>query len=247
MAPKDPMSAWDTFLDQYGLLAVFALLYGKATGIPVPIPADVLLLGTAAQAATGKVSLGVAFGVVLLALVLGGLSQFGLARGPGRQVLYQFGKYLGLTPGRLESAAATARQRGPLGIATAMLVPGVRSVAVAACGVADVPLTRFLPGLLLGSGLDVALHFALGYLGGAFFASLRLTVPAPSLLVAVGGLLALGLTLWLIIRRRRRAGGKDEVVAAALAAWSQGTCPVCLALGAMDSSGHLPEVPGERK
>jgi membrane protein DedA with SNARE-associated domain len=238
------MGGWDAFLDRYGLLAVFALLATKAAGVPVPIPADAIMLGAAAWAAAGRVALAAAFATVLLALLVGGLAQFGLARGPGRRVLYRFGRYLGLTPARLEAVAGTARRRGPIGLAGAMLLPGVRAVVVAACGVAGVPLARFLPALVLGSSLDVGLHFALGYLGGALLAEIGSALPAlpalrgPLLFGAVVVLLALGLGAWLVIRRRQRpASPPAEVVAEAVASWCQATCPVCLALGAAAGAG----------
>jgi membrane protein DedA with SNARE-associated domain len=225
------MSGWDAFLDQYGLLAVFALLATKAAGVPVPIPADAIMLGAAAWAAAGRVALAAAFAAVLLALLVGGLAQFGLARGPGRRVLYRFGRYLGLTPARLEAVAGTARRRGPIGLTGAMLLPGVRAVVVAACGVAGVPLARFLPALVLGSTLDAGLHFALGYLGGALLAGVASAIPGPAIAVAGAALLVLGLGAWLVIRRRQRpASPPDEVAAEAVASWCQATCPVCLAL-----------------
>jgi hypothetical protein len=65
----------------------------------------------------GRVALAAAFATVLLALLVGGLAQFGLARGPGRRVLYRFGRYLGLTP-----APPAARECGR----TATVHPGGR-------------------------------------------------------------------------------------------------------------------------
>jgi hypothetical protein len=78
-----------------------------------------------------------------------------------------------------------------------------------------------VPGLLLGSGVDLGLHFALGYVGAGLLASL-----ASAGWVLVVALLLVGLGAWLVLARGRRRGA-----AAAAVAWSQATCPVCLVVG----------------
>src|SRR5712691_5706788 len=153
------MNGIDIFLAQYGLAAIFLLLLIKSIGVPIPIPADVIILATAASAAQGKLVLWEAFLAVLLALVLGGLIQFMLARGPGRGLLYRFGRYIGLTPARLDAAAEKVKRGGVLAIGVAILVPGVRGAAVAASGLANLPLRTFMAGLVLGSTVFLCLHF----------------------------------------------------------------------------------------
>src|SRR5689334_18940103 len=132
----EPVMSLDTFLVQYGLLAIFLLLFVKSAGVPIPIPADVILLATAARTAQGKFILWQAVVVVLLAVVFGGLIQFLLVRGPGRRILFRFGRFLGLTPARLDAVSARVKQGGILGMTIAILVPGVRGVAIAAAGLA---------------------------------------------------------------------------------------------------------------
>src|SRR5712691_4549128 len=78
----------DAFLDQFGLIAVCAVLAIRGAGVPIPVPGDVILLATAARAAQGKYVLWQAFAAVLLAVVVGGVAQFLLARGPGRGVVF---------------------------------------------------------------------------------------------------------------------------------------------------------------
>jgi membrane protein DedA with SNARE-associated domain len=224
------MESIDAFLNVYGLAAIFLLMLVKAAGVPIPVPADVIMLAAAARAAEGKLSLWQAFLAILLALVLGGLIQFALARRLGRGVIYRSGRYVGLTPARLDAAAGTVRHGGPLGIGLAILTPGVRAVAVVACGLAALPLRVFVPGLVLGSTLFLSLHFALGFLGGSIIARLAGAVPWPWLALLV--LLAAGVAAWALIRRRQRPmASRGDIVAEALGAWHEATCPACLALG----------------
>jgi membrane protein DedA with SNARE-associated domain len=214
------------FLDSYGVAAACAVMLIKAAGVPIPIPGDVILLATAARAAEGKVLLWVAFGALLVALVAGGVVQFLLARGPARRLVGRYGHRLGLTEDRLDRVAASVKRGGLLGIGLGVLTPGVRSAVIPACGLTRIPLGIFLPGLALGSAIDLGLHFAIGYAGSGLLA----TLVGPLPLAIVAALAVGGLAVWLIIARRRRAS-----TAVALNAWAQATCPACLLLGSVAS------------
>ena len=50
------------------------------------------------------------------------------------------------------------RQGGLFGIGMAVLTPGVRTAVIPACGLTGIPLRVFLPGLALGSAVDLGLH-----------------------------------------------------------------------------------------
>jgi membrane protein DedA with SNARE-associated domain len=223
----------ETFLDAYGLIAIFGIMLAKSIGIPIPIPADALMLATSARVAAGRLALPAAFIALLVALSIGGVMQFSLVRGAGRNLINRFGRYLGLTPARVDAASARLQKGGALGIGVAILTPGVRSVAVIACGLASIPLRQFIPGLVLGSGLFLALHFILGYIGGSLLSALGGVISLPVLIVGLVVLLAAGLGAWYLIRRRQLPQATTrEIVSEAVGAWHEATCPVCLALGA---------------
>ena len=134
------MNGIDLFLVQYGLAAIFVILLVKSVDMPIPIPADLIILTAAVRASQGKLVLWQAIIVILIALVLGGLIQFVLARGPGRGLLYRFGRYIGLTSSRLDAASNKVKKGGVLGISLAILVPGMRGAAIAASGFANMLL-----------------------------------------------------------------------------------------------------------
>ncbi len=123
----------------------------KTIGVPVPIPGDLIILTAAVRVAQGKLVGWQVFLAILVALLLGGSIQFVLARGPGRGLLSRFGRYVGLTPPRIDGAAQKIRKGGVPGLAISILVPGVRGGAIGASGLADLPPRRFLLGLTLGS------------------------------------------------------------------------------------------------
>jgi membrane protein DedA with SNARE-associated domain len=218
------MDGFEVFLEAYGVAAACGVMLVKAAGVPIPIPGDVILLATAARAAEGKVLLWLAFVSLFAALVVGGTVQFFLARGPARRLLVRHGHRVGVTQARLERVSATVRKGGMLAIGLAVLTPGVRSAVIPACGLNGIPLRLFLPGLALGSAVDLGLHFAIGYAGSSLLATI--VQPSPLLLVVV--LALVGLLAWLFIARRRHASRQ-----VAVSAWAQATCPVCLVLGSV--------------
>src|SRR5436305_365599 len=199
------MSGFDVFLTHYGLVAVFSLMLIKTIGVPIPIPGDLIILTAAVRVAQGKFVGWQVFFAILVALLLGGLIQFVLARGPGRGLLSRFGRYVGLTPPRIDGAAQKIRKGGVPGLAISILVPGVRGVAIGAWGLADLVLPRFLIGLVLGSLLFLSLHFFLGYLGGSALSVIGRVLPLPTVLILVQALLVIVYVLWLIAVRLQKA------------------------------------------
>src|SRR5947209_7275374 len=126
------MDQVNLFLDTFGLMAIFGVLFLKSVGIPIPIPVDVIMLTAAARAAEGKLILWQTLIAILLAMVIGSSIQFILVRGPARRLLYRYGGYVGMTPSRLDLAAAKVQKSSAFGIGLAVLTPGVRSVTVTA-------------------------------------------------------------------------------------------------------------------
>jgi membrane protein DedA with SNARE-associated domain len=223
--------AANQFLDAYGLLAVFLLMLLKEIGLPVPIPSDLIMLGTAARVAQGKSPLIPAFLAILIPMLAGGLVQYWIARGPGRRAVYRIGRYVGLTRERLDRAMDAVRRGGPVAVALGLTTPGVRIATVPASGLAELPLAAFAPGLLAGSAFFLGWHFAIGYLGGFLLALLNLPLPALAGLAAA--VLLLGILGWMLFRRisRGRGAGAERLTSAErYAAWADASCPACLAI-----------------
>jgi membrane protein DedA with SNARE-associated domain len=218
-----------TLLDSYGVMLVFFVILLKEAGVPLPVPGDLLIIVAGARAATGALPI---WGVLLAAIVagvLGAYVQYRLARGPGRGLIYRFGRYIGLTPMRLDKASDTLKGRGWRTIAVGRAVPGLRMGTVAASGLAGVPDLTFIPGLIAGTIVFVAFHGLLGYAVGPSVTSImdNINIPLWILLLALA---ILGLLGWFWIKaraRRARAIGIGEP----LLEWTDACCPVCLAAG----------------
>lgn len=234
------MNTIDLFLVQYGVAAVFIVLLLKTIGVPIPVPADLIILTVAAQSAQGKLIAWQVLIALLIALVLGGLIQFVLARGAGRGLLYRFGRYIGLTSPRLDAASARIKKGGALAISIAILVPGVRGAAITASGLADMPLRTFLPGLVAGSAVFLGLHFSLGFLGGSLFTIIGRVLPLSWITLLALALLVIIFALWIVASHRKKAAQR-EVSGETLELWNEGICPACLALYA---ANQLQAAPG---
>ncbi|MFI5255291.1 MAG: DedA family protein [Candidatus Limnocylindrales bacterium] len=209
-----------------GLLGIAALLLVKETGVPIPVPGDLVVIGAGIAAGRGDLDPIPTLAIIIVAGLIGGVIQFLLVRGVGRRPLLVLLARVGVPAARLEAVAGRLRDRGATGVAIARATPGVRIVAIAASGLADLPLGRFAAGLTVGNGLFVSGHFLLGLIVGP--PALALVAGATGPLIV--GLLVLGLVgaagWWLI--RRRRGGSSPAIVD-----WADACCPACLALGAI--------------
>lgn len=229
-----------SMLDTYGVGLLFVIILVKEIGVPVPVPGDMLMLFAGARAATGSIPLWQVILAATVAGILGAFAQYLLARGPGRSFIYRFGRYVGLTPARLDRASDVMRGRGWPTVALGRALPGLRIGAVAACGLAGVALPTFVTGLVAGTLLFVGFHTLLGYVAGPGVAAVLndVNIPAWVFLLAVA---LLGLAGWLWIRSKRsRAADAGE---AAILDWADACCPVCLAAARLADAGQKRPAP----
>lgn len=231
------------FLAGYGLGAIAAVMLLKEAGVPLPVPSDLIMLTAGIQAAAGAYSPAALLLVIELAVVAGGSLQFLVACGIGRRVVYRFGRWVGLTPARLDQAAARIRGRGALAIVIGLNVPGARAGIIPAAGLAGLRYRTVLPAMMTGSTLFYGWHIALGYLVGppAIHLLARLHLPLGWMLL---GLAALGLGAWLALRLRKAAGASGSGTLARVRAWTEAACPVCLAATAAQRlAPHVVDAP----
>jgi membrane protein DedA with SNARE-associated domain len=221
----------DQFLDTYGLAAIFLIMLLKEIGVPVPIPSDLIMLGAAARAAQGKFPFVAVFLAILIPMIVGGLVQYSIAKGPGRRVVYRLGNLIGLTKERLDHAMDTVRKGGTASVAVGLTTPGVRIAIVPASGLAELPVGTFTVGLIIGSAFFLGWHFAIGYVGG--FLLTLLSLPFPILLGIILAVLLLGVGGWAFVRKISRGHGRAPehlTVGERYVAWTDASCPACIAI-----------------
>jgi membrane protein DedA with SNARE-associated domain len=216
-------------VSEYGLLALTLIAFVKAVGIPIPIPQDVIVLAAATGSASGRFELPEAFGLLLVAITAGGLVQFSIARGPGRNLLYRYGPHIGLTPTRLNAAFRRVENVGFLGIGVAVVTPAIRTAAIPACGLAAVRIRTFVLGLLAGTTAFLSFHFFVGYAGTKLV--IKFWHAQPHILILLVLALAALIVAWVYWRHQRRHGGDDLLAYDEL---HSTLCPICLAVAAAD-------------
>lgn len=222
------------FLARYGLLAIFVVMLLKEAGVPVPVPSDIIMITAGVQAATRVYPVLYLLLAIEAAMLLGGSVQFLIARGAGRQFIYKFGRYVGLTRERLDRAMGMLQKRGVLAVFLGLNVPGARAGIIPAAGLAGLAYGAFTPAMLGGSTVFYGWHIALGYFAGPSATALLENLHLP-LLPVMAGLAVVGLIGWLLLRRRKRgAAGAPEPLAERLNEWTDAACPACLAIAAME-------------
>lgn len=190
-----------SFLDQHGLLAAFVFLLIEEAGVPVPVPGDVLMLILGLHARQGRTELWQAIAVVELATVIGSTFLYVASRLAGRTLVYRYGRFIRLTPERLDNAERWLKQHGSRAVFLGRLVPGLRIVTAVACGVFEVPARVFIPAMAFGALLYIMVYTLLGYFLGQPVLDLLEKVHLPFGLF--GSLIPLGLIVWWTLRARQ--------------------------------------------
>src|ERR1700704_4905636 len=130
-----------------GPLALVLLLPMEA-GVPIPVPADLVMFTVGERVAAGKFPLWLAGTGFRGIAVVGTPGPFLASPGPGP----------GLTEARLRRAAAFAETRGRPGLALGRGTPGLRTLTVIAAGISGLNGCRALPALIVGSSVFLQFH-----------------------------------------------------------------------------------------
>jgi membrane protein DedA with SNARE-associated domain len=203
--------AMASFLDRHGLLAAFVFLLIEEAGVPVPVPGDVLMLILGVHAREGRVQLWEAIAVTELGTIIGSTFLYFAARIAGRGLVYRYGRFIRLTPERLDQAERWLKQHGSRAVFLGRLVPGLRIVTAVACGVFEVPFRVFFPAMSIGALLYILVYTLLGYFLGPPVLAVLEKVHIPFGLL--GSLVPLSLILFWTFRARQGLGRRVAAAA----------------------------------
>ena len=176
-------------LNHYGYLAVAGLVLLEDFGVPVP-GETVLILG-AVYAGTGRLSIVLVVLLGFLGAVTGDNIGFAIGRFGGRPLVERFGRYIMLTPERLDKATDFFERRGAAIIVVARFVEGLRQANGIIAGTTEMHWARFLAFNALGAALWVGLWSSVGYFSGDHITSIYNTATHYSVIfgIVVGVLL----------------------------------------------------------
>ncbi|MEU9077887.1 DedA family protein [Kitasatospora sp. NPDC048538] len=198
-------------LDHYGYLAVALLVLLDNCGIPVP--GQTILVLASVYAGTGHLNFAAVLLIAVVAATVGNSLGYLIGRTGGRAFVHRWGRYVLLTPERMERADGFFARHGAKVVTVARFVDGLRQTNGIIAGTTEMPWRRFQPFNVLGAVLWVGVWGTFGYLAGANIGTVYRTAIRYQLWFAVGlGLLVAAFLLRQVLRyRRRRAedGGAD--------------------------------------
>src|SRR5215510_9370710 len=87
-----------TFTADHGLATVAAIVLLKSAGVPVPLPADLLIVLVGVRAREMQVPVWPAWIVLSGATTIGAMLLYIFATWVGEESLVHYGQYVGLTP-----------------------------------------------------------------------------------------------------------------------------------------------------
>jgi len=192
-------------LDHYGYLAIGAFVLLEDFGVPVP-GETVLILG-AVYAGAGRLSLPLVALIGFIAAVMGDNIGFAIGHFGGRALVDRFGRYVMLTPERMDKTTEFFERRGGKIIVIARFVEGLRQANGIIAGTSGMHWLRFGLFNALGAALWVAVWTGVGYLSGSHIDSIYNTATRYStyLAIGVGVLLLAWVGRWWLRRRRRQS------------------------------------------
>jgi membrane protein DedA with SNARE-associated domain len=193
-------------LDQYGYLAVCGLVLIEDFGVPVP-GETVLILG-AVYAGSGRLNIVLVASLGFLGAVLGDNIGFALGHFGGRRLVDRYGRYIFLTPARVDKATDFFERHGGKIIIVARFVEGLRQVNGIIAGTTGMHWARFLFFNAIGAALWVAVWTSIGYFSGSHINTIYDDATRYDTYLAIGaGAVLLAFVVHRVIRiHRARAG-----------------------------------------
>ncbi len=163
----DAIAQWGLhLLEHHAPAALFLVLLMEESGIPLPLPGDLVMMIAGVRVAQGRLHIAVALLLMESATLIGSSLLYLLARRGGRPMLYRYSKFLHLELDKLARAEDFLRRHGALAIVLGRIIPGLRIPTSLAAGVFGVPYGVYLPSLALGASLYILFFFLLGYFAG---------------------------------------------------------------------------------
>lgn len=198
-------------LDNYGYLAVAGLLFAENVGAPI-VPGETMLIAGAIYAGTGRLNV-VALGLIAVAAcAAGGFGGWTIGWFGGRALAERYGRYVFLTPARLDKAERFFRSRGALVITFARFLEGLRQANGLVAGITEMPWPRFLLFNGIGAIGWVAVWISVGYLAGDHINAIYQDATRYLLyvLIAVAVAVAALIVRHVLHRRRAAAAGQEQ-------------------------------------
>jgi membrane protein DedA with SNARE-associated domain len=199
-------------IDQYDAPGLALLVLLEEAGMPSPVPSDVLMVIAGLRAAQGEMNLVEVLVLAEVATVIGASVLYWLAARGGKPLLHRYGRFLRISPDRLDRAEAQLRRHGWVAVLVGRIIPGLRIVTPLAAGAFGVPYRQFLPAVAVGGFVYLAAFAMIGYTLGPRALELVEGVQVPLRAVITAGLFVVVAVpiVWIYRQAARGADIPDE-------------------------------------
>jgi membrane protein DedA with SNARE-associated domain/membrane-associated phospholipid phosphatase len=176
----DVVSQW---VAHYGYIMVALFLLIEGAGVPVP--GETALVTAAALAGRGTLSLTGVLIAGCIGTIAGGHAGYWLGARGGTPFLAKYGRWVRLTPARLEKTHRFFEQHGAKTVMLGRFVAFVRSFVGIFAGISGMPMGTFASFNALGGSVWVVTFSILGYVFGRNLPRLVHYIGRVSLLLAI--------------------------------------------------------------
>jgi membrane protein DedA with SNARE-associated domain len=197
-------------LDRWGYLAVAAMVGVESFGVPTP--GQTIMVAAAIYAGAGRLNIVAVALIAFVAAVLGDNVGYWIGVRGGRRAVHRFGRYILLTPDRLDRAERFFARRGSRIVVAARFIDGLRQFNGVIAGITAMPWRRFLLYNALGAVLWVGWWTTVAYVLGTHVVHIIDQVHRYKWWSILAVALLIAAYVWLHMRhvRRRRARRAEE-------------------------------------
>ena len=197
-------------LDRWGYLAIGAIIGVESFGVPAP--GQTIMVAAAIYSSWGRMDIFAVAAISFVAAVLGDNVGYWIGVRGGRRAVHRFGKYIFITPARLERAEKFFARRGNRIVVVARFIDGLRQLNGVIAGITAMPWRTFLIYNTIGAALWVGWWCTIAYLLGTHLVEI-IEQLHKYLFWAIGaGVLAVAGYIWWHVRRRRAREASPEPV-----------------------------------
>ncbi|GGQ68886.1 DedA family protein [Couchioplanes azureus] len=188
-------------LDRWGYLALAGIIGVESFGVPAP--GQTLMIAAAIYSNWGKLDIFGVAAVCFVAAVLGDNIGYWIGVRGGRKAVHRFGRYIFITPHRLEKAERFFARRGNRIVVAARFIDGLRQLNGVIAGITAMPWKQFLLYNAIGAALWVGWWTTVAYLLGNHLVAIVEQAHRYKWWAVAAVVLAVGGYVLVHVRRRR--------------------------------------------
>ena len=152
-------------VEQWGYAGIIIMMAIEST--IVPFPSEAALIPAGYLAAQGKMDPWIATFCGMLGSLIGASANYAVSLWLGRPVMERIGRYVFVTPEKLDAADRYFARHGEITTFVGRLIPGIRHLISIPAGIVHMNFARFALYTSLGAGLWSGVLVGIGYWVGA--------------------------------------------------------------------------------